>query len=317
MLESPTPAPRESDVDVTAVHSLDHFALTVPTIDAGRDFYAGFGLTAEERANRLELAALDGAVGFLFEGPRRALHHLSFGIYAEDLPRFERILAREGVERIDPPRESASDGLWFRDPDGHAIELVVARRRSLAEKSLMRIAISDPGAPGAPEFDTEIRPARLGHCLLFTPDVARMVDFYQRVLGLRLSDRSADIIAFMHGPHGTDHHVLAFAKSSRPGFHHASFEVPSVDHIGLGAMHMAERGYRKGWGLGRHYIGSNFFHYIRDPWGSFAEYFCDIDYVPAGCTWPVREVDPRFGVHVWGPDIPPYFLENYEGIDPD
>ena len=27
-------------------------------------------------------------------------------------------------------------------------------------------------------------------------------------------------------------------------------------------------------------LGSNYFHYVRDPWGSFAEYSCDIDYIP-------------------------------------
>ena len=49
--------------------------------------------------------------------------------------------------------------------------------------------------------------------LLFTPDVLRMVGFCRDVLGLRLSDHSGDGIAFMHGVHGSDHHLVAFAKS--------------------------------------------------------------------------------------------------------
>lgn len=37
-------------------------------------------------------------------------------------------------------------------------------------------------------------------------------------------------------------------KSSVPGLHHCSWDVPSVQDIGLGAMHMANSGYSKGWG---------------------------------------------------------------------
>ena len=50
-------------------------------------------------------------------------------------------------------------------------------------------------------------------------------------------------------------------------------------------MHMLGKGYAKGWGLGRHVLGSNYFHYVRDPWGSYSEYSADIDYIPATYDW--------------------------------
>ena len=84
---------------------------------------------------------------------------------------------------------------------------------------------------------------------------------------MKLSDRSRGIIAFLRC--NTDHHTLALLSSRAPGFHHASFQVGSVDEIAMGAVRMAERGWQPGWGLGRHVIGSNFFYYLRDPWGSF------------------------------------------------
>ena len=71
--------------------------------------------------------------------------------------------------------------------------------------------------------------------LLFTPDVPRQIAFYSDVLGLRLSDRSGDVIAFMHAPHASEHHLVAFAKSDAPGLHHSSWDVGSIDDIGLGA----------------------------------------------------------------------------------
>ena len=39
----------------------------------------------------------------------------------------------------------------------------------------------------------------------------------------------------------------------------SSPDVGSVDEIGIGAMHMLGKGYAKGWGLGRHVLGSNYF----------------------------------------------------------
>ncbi len=134
-----------------------------------------------------------------------------------------------------------------------------------------------------------VRPRRLSHVLIFTADVAPRSKFYERTLGLRLSDRASDLVAFMHGIHGSDHHMLALVKSSAPCFHHCSWDVASVQDIGLGAMRMADKGWQKGWGLGRHVLGSNYFHYVMDPWGSFSEYSCDIDYIPKEERWPAAD----------------------------
>jgi len=41
--------------------------------------------------------------------------------------------------------------------------------------------------------------------------------------------------------------------------------------VGLGAMQMAERGSARGWGLGRHVLGSNLPLRAR-PWGSYSEF---------------------------------------------
>lgn len=300
---------------VLAVHSLDHFALTVPDVAEAKQFYELFGLRTSEHSSVLEVSARNGLAAQIFENGVRRLHHLTFGIFADDAPGFSKHLERERVQRVNPPSALAKSSSWFRDPDENVLELAVLERRAPHDKVRMQVEISPGGVAGAPSFDHRVTPARIGHCLIFSPDVDRQIDFYTRVLGLRLADRSASNIAFLYSPHGSDHHVLAIARSDRPGFHHASFEVANVDEIGIGAIRMAERGFSKGWGFGRHFLGSNYFHYVRDPWGGFAEYFCDIDYIPAGCDWEVRNVDPRFSLHLWGPDVPPYFLMNFEGCD--
>ena len=46
---------------------------------------------------------------------------------------------------------------------------------------------------------------------------------------MRLSDRSADGITFMHAVHGSDYHLMAFPKSDTPRLHYLSWDVPSLE----------------------------------------------------------------------------------------
>lgn len=301
-----------------AVHSLNHFALAVPDLQVAETFYTNFGLKARAEGDTLALDAANGlTVARLFAGPRKRLHHLSFAVDAADLDPFIVRLKGLGIEIERPEFRGHADAVWFRDPDGNLFEVAVAPRSMPAEKSYKGPEVLGPGARTAEGVRNAtlrdgVHPLRLGHCLLFSTDVGRSVGFYEKTLGLRLSDRSGDIVAFMHAPHGCDHHILAFARSHRPAFHHASFEVEDVDRIGMGAEHMVRKGYEKGWGFGRHMAGSNFFYYTGDPWGSFAEYFCDMDYIPAGKPWEAQDLPPELSLHLWGPRVPDYFLHNAE-----
>ena len=310
---APEPTRVEPAPMTPAIHSLDHFALAVPDLDAAEKFYSTFGLRVENVAGGLRLNAAQGAMTLLREAAGRSLEYVSFNIDASELEAFRQRLEAGGIELLDPPHPVSGDGLWFRDSDGVLVEVMVRERRAPGSKGVMDVHIAPEGVRRAQaEIGKKTVPRRLGHILRFSPDVLRAVDFYERFLGMRLSDRSGDIIAFMHSPRGSDHHVVAFAKSSRPGFHHASFEVESVDAIGLGASNMVGHGYGDGWGVGRHEAGSNFFYYVRDPWGSFAEYFCDMDYIPAGCAWEPRNVASEHALALWSPIVPGYFLENHE-----
>jgi len=116
----------------------------------------------------------------------------------------------------------------------------------------------------------------------------------------------------MHGIHGSDHHLIALAKSNGPGLHHLSWDVESIHQIGLGAMQMADKGFAGGWGLGRHVLGSNYFHYVRDPWGSYSEYSSDIDYIPVNYDWQAGDHSADDAFYVWGPVPPADFAFNYE-----
>ena len=298
------------------VHSLDHVHFVVPELEAAQTFYSEFGLAVSAMGATLALGARGGAhiAATIGEGSRKKLQYLSFGVYEDDLDRFARRLQETGIDRLNPPPGVESNGLWLNDPDGNLVEIAVAPKTSPSEKSSVGFATVGSGERGAPARSAVQRtyPRRLAHVLFFTRDVAKAVDFYTRVLGLRLSDHSGEGIAFLHGAHGSDHHMVAFARSEAPGFHHLSWDVGSVDEIGAGAMHMLGKGYAKGWGLGRHVLGSNYFHYVQDPWGSFCEYSAAIDFVPADCDWQAADHPPEDSFYVWGPNPPPDFVHNYE-----
>ncbi len=298
------------------IHSMDTFNMVVPDLKVAEDFYKSFGLDVREEGNGLALYTFgsDHRWASIGEAGRKQLNFLSFGVFEEDFEPMKRRIEAEGIRLLDAPRGFDSNGVWFRDHNGVLIEVKVAEKSSPNEKMPFNMASSAPGVAGAPQrsLAPKVRPLRLAHVLIFTADVPRAIDFYHRVLGLRLSDRSGDGICFMHGIHGSDHHLVAFAKSSAPGLHHCSWDVGSVNEIGKGAMQMADKGYQKGWGLGRHVLGSNYFHYVRDPWGSYSEYSADIDYIPASCDWDSGDYPPEDSIYLWGPEMPSDFIVNHE-----
>jgi catechol 2,3-dioxygenase-like lactoylglutathione lyase family enzyme len=298
------------------VHSVDRFHFAVPDLAVAKTFYGEFGLDLQEDGDLIAMKTHGNPHVWVTigEGPRKKLGHLSFGAFEDDFDRFAERLQALGVKRLDPPPGVETNGLWFHDHDGNLVEIKVAAKSSPNEKSEFSELSVGPGKRGAP-FRRDVKrvnPRRLAHVLLFTRDVEKAVQFYTRTLGLRLSDRSGDGIAFLHGIHGSDHHMIAFVTSSAPGLHHLSWDVGSVDDIGRGATHMLEKGFSRGWGLGRHVLGSNFFHYVCDPWGSFSEYSAGIDYVPADCDWNGGDHAPEDSFYVWGPNPPDYFTHNSE-----
>ena len=313
-MEGPLPVRRK---DTTAVHSLHRFVFSVPDLKAAVDFYDAFGLDVREAEGRADLYTerhpQRWASIYQRPGPKQ-LEYVSFGMYAEDADALAKRLAQKGVATIAPHALADEQGMWIRDPEGTPVQIVVASKVSPSVKSTGSAPVIAPGRGAAPTRSAtgDVHPRRLSHILLFSSDVLRSVRFYTDVLGLRLSDQSGDVIAFLHGAHASDHHMLAFAKSDGPGLHHSSWDVASIDEVGLGMQQMADRGHAHGWGVGRHVIGSNYFRYVRDPWGSFAEYSYDIDFIPADMEWNAGDYAPEDSFYVWGPPVPDDFVINHE-----
>jgi len=295
-----------------SIHSLDRLVLAVPDLEEAARFYTAFGLDVTPNGDALEVRTFGKEHVWmdLRHGPAKRICAIRLGFHEADRDALTR---RVTDVRIAAPY-GPEDRLWCRAHDGLAVELVAAPKSSPAEKSEFRLPDRASTIRGAsPRHQCQIvRPARLAHIGLFTPDVSGAIEFYTHYLGLRLSDRSGDDVAFLHGAHGSDHHMLAFVHSPGIGLHHSSWDVPSIAEIGLGAMQMADAGYVAGWGLGRHVLGSNYFHYVRDPWGSYAEYSADMDFIPAGSAWAAADHPEEDGYFQWGPPAPADMIHNYE-----
>jgi catechol-2,3-dioxygenase len=295
------------------ISGLHHYGLEVPDLEVAGGFLEDFGL---------ETADKDGALIALCPGrsqeqvrlvpaPAKRLHHVSFTLRPGTRETTLESLERAGVPLAEPPPGAPADGLWLRDPDGNAVQLLdeePAPPRTVAEV-LVNVGASNRrvGVAQWQQATSDVMPRRLGHTLLFTPQPQPMTDFYTTYLGLRVSDRIHGLVTFLNAGPG-DHHVFGFIAGSHPGFHHASFEVPSIDAIAVGADRMRSRGRPAGWGLGRHTIGSNFFHYTPDPWGSWIEWFSDMDQIDD--SWFAQEWDVP--PHLWGAPPPESFLANLE-----
>lgn len=304
------------------IHSLRHFALGVPKLSEGADFYSAFGLNVREYGDQLGFRCDNrdhDEVMLVETGLNRKFHHISFGATAEGIVQVAANLQARGINQLDPPFADARDGLWFRDSDNNLVNVHVAERATLVSEHAP--VINRPGVAartnmrGCPPFELEGRPRRLGHIILFTPDVTRQARFYCDILGMRISDTIVDgYAAFLRTPNDSDHHVLAFLHSPAPGFHHASFEMGSVDEAETSATRLYGKGYRHAWGPGRHGVGSNYFHYFRDPWNGMCEYFYDMDHISADYDWQATDWTKKDGMFLWSADgpPPPDFGQNYE-----
>jgi catechol-2,3-dioxygenase len=154
-----------------------------------------------------------------------------------------------------------------------------------------------------------IRPRKLGHVVIGTPDTEASQRFFVDGIGFQVSDQVRGVAAFMRC--STDHHNLLIQPSPVAFLHHTSWQVEDVDEVGRGAMRMLDgHPARHIWGLGRHSIGSNFFWYLRDPAGNFSEYYSDMDTITDDQLWTPGTWEPSLrALYTWGPDVPPSMLE--------
>jgi catechol 2,3-dioxygenase-like lactoylglutathione lyase family enzyme len=294
-----------------SLHRLSHVEVGVPAsvLDATRGFYREFGL-AEVAPGRF--ATADGGEQLaLSAAPRRVLLALTVGVDdADDLGRAAAALAKLGVAA-----ERAGDTLRTREAaTGIGVTLAIEPR--LVQKVEVQLATNGPGrtaranarSAAAVARAEQPRPHKLSHVVTTSTDAAASRRFFVEGLGFRVSDAVPAIgAAFLRC--SRDHHNVLVQPGPLAFLHHTAWEMDDVDAVGAAAAALvaADPG-RHAWGLGRHGIGSNYFWYLRDPAGNFAEYTSDLDVIDDDDAWRVASSLPANGLAAWGPPVPREFL---------
>lgn len=211
------------------------------------------------------------------------------------------------------------------DPSGMAIK-VVHGVEELPETSLQPLQAWNVGG-GRARVNATRRPARepsrverLGHVVLASRVFARNLDWYLQNFGLIVSDflfldgqrDRGPTMAFIRCDQGStpsDHHTLAMMLAPEAGYVHSAFEVADLDALAAGGEYLAEQGYHRSWGVGRHIQGSQVFDYWRDPDRFMVEHYADGDVFDNTLEpgWaPMR----ASGLYQWGPPPTSDFLGN-------
>jgi catechol 2,3-dioxygenase-like lactoylglutathione lyase family enzyme len=293
------------------LHRLTSVTVGVPNLDPSRAFYRGFGLI-EGSPGRFS-SRFGGEQLVLVKRPERGVLEIGIGCDdADDLARAASALSRAGVEAtVSESRIRAHEpvtGLGLRIETAPRIQPDV--RAAHMENSHGARPRLNRRAPGIIEPE-RTRPRKLGHVVIGTPNREITQDFFTRVLGFRLSDQRGDHMAFMRC--STDHHNIAVSQAPRHFLHHTSWEVDDIDQVAKGAGDLlATDPARHLWGLGRHFYGSNYFWYFRDPAGHYAEYMSDLDEITDDEVWAIQTSGQRGGAKAWGPPMPKHFGSPWE-----
>lgn len=157
---------------------------------------------------------------------------------------------------------------------------------------------------------------KIGHFGMAVTDFATSFNFWTGHFNLKPTDllhnaEGRDITTFMHldrGQEFVDHHSFFFFEGPKPHVHHSSFEVFDFDTQVLGHDWLIKKGYENCWGVGRHVLGSQIFDYWFDTSKFILEHYVDGDQVN-GETPITRDLASPDSLYIWGPDVPPGFMD--------
>ncbi len=217
-----------------------------------------------------------------------------FGWEVADASALEVLAGRLEAHRVAVRREPTSladqrcvTGLIsFADPLGNRLEAFHGPATA-----------DEPFRPGRTISGFRTGALGMGHIVLTVERIEDVFQFYNDVLGFKLTDYIlTPIIAyFMHiNPR---HHSLALIQTGRNGIHHLMVELYSLDDVGQGYDIALDQPERIATTLGRHPNDCVMSYYLRSPGGFMLEYGwggIEVD----DASWQPREV--KGGPSLWG-----------------
>ncbi len=294
---------------MTGVLRPGHISLRVLDLEEGVNFYKnalGLVETGRDSQGRVYFKAWDEREHnsvLIREAEQAGIDFFAFKVADKaTLEKLDGDLKAYGLttERI-PAGEMLETGerVRFQVPSGHFIELY-------AEKT--DIGNGQPYVnpdPWIPAAENGIAPSRMDHCLLYGPDIEKVQDIFEKVLGFFLvehvvmEDGKTDLAIWLSC--STKAHDIAFVRHAEPGkLHHVAFKLDSWERVLRAADLMSMSRVSIDIGPTRHGITRGTTIYAFDPSGNRFETFCGgydtyPDYQPVKWTW--DQVGPGIFYH--------------------
>jgi catechol 2,3-dioxygenase-like lactoylglutathione lyase family enzyme len=248
------------------VRQISHATFETPDLEAQIEHYTkvtGLVVAASEQDRALLTSKVGQLVLQLKRGERARCAKLAFQVTPNsDFGEMSRFLTTQGIKI-----EERSDDipgmpklLAFDDIKGTTIELLSEWRHLTPSQSTAGVS-----------------PFKLGHVAFVVPDVHAVADFYQRILGFRVSDWIEDVFVFMRC--NPDHHTVNFVRGKNTSMHHFAFQLRDFSHLENGCDVLSQNRIPIIWGPLRHGPGHNVSIYHRNPDQQVIEFFAELDQV--------------------------------------
>ena len=316
--------PGRSRNPVIKVRDIAWLEFTKPDLIRAEAFARAFGFqTALRTPDELHLRGTDAGVPCVIvrQGPRSRFTGVAFA--ADDEIDVLRLADALSAPTRPLPETTGGLAVDLVDPSGIPVR-VVAGMSELpelpAQQPLVLNSRNDIARINATQRPPRVpaRVQRLGHVVLQSTKYSHALTWYLDNLGMIVSDflffpgqrERGPTMSFIRCDRGTaptDHHTLAMALGPQNRYVHSAYQVADLDALAAGGQYLAERGYFRSWGIGRHIQGSQLFDYWRDPDGFLVEHFADGDMFDASLE-PGWAPFTATGLAQWGPPVSRDFL---------
>jgi len=246
------------------VRRISHATFETPDLDRQIDHFTkvtGLVVAVRERNRALLATRLGQLVLQLETSERPRCAKLSFQVAPDsDFGEIGRWLTEQGIksEVRSDDIPGMSKLLAFEDIKGTTIELLTEWNYLTPNQSVGGVT-----------------PFKLGHVAFVVPDVQAVAQFYERILGFRVSDWIEDLFVFMRC--NPDHHTVNFLKGKRVNLHHIAFQLRDFSHLENGCDVLSLNRIPIIWGPLRHGPGHNVSIYHRNPDQHVVEFFAELD----------------------------------------
>jgi catechol 2,3-dioxygenase-like lactoylglutathione lyase family enzyme len=316
--------PGRSRDPIIKVHDIAWLEFEKPDLVRAEAFARAFGFsTALRTDDELHLRGTDAGSPCVLiqQGPRSRF--VAAAYTAQDQSDVLRLAEATGTRVRALPESLGGVAVDLIDPSGLTVRVVHGTHQ---------LAALPPQPPHQYNFGHEFarinttqrppreptRVQRLGHVVLQTTKYREALDWYLDHLGMIVSDflyypgqrDRGPVLSFIRCDRGqtpADHHTLGLTLGPANRYIHSAYQVSDIDAMATGGRYLAELGYHRSWGIGRHILGSQIFDYWRDPDGFLVEHFSDGDMFD-GSLEPGWAPFTTSGLYQWGPRITKDFL---------